>query len=89
MALRSIKGDPGKFLDTVSGDVLDISDYHDDAEVSNSVAFLVNPARYSTTTSEELISRISKRLTDMSEIVRGMQERIERARRRRRALEGS
>lgn len=30
MALRPIKGEPGKFLDTVSGDVLDISDYRED-----------------------------------------------------------
>lgn len=30
MALRPIKGEPGKFLDTVSGEVLDISDYRED-----------------------------------------------------------
>ena len=30
MALRPIKGEPGKFLDTISGEVLDISDYRED-----------------------------------------------------------
>ena len=30
MALRPIKGEPGKFLDTVSGEILDISDYRED-----------------------------------------------------------
>lgn len=30
MALRPIKGEPGKFIDTVSGEVLDISDYRED-----------------------------------------------------------
>jgi len=38
MALRPIKGEPGKFLDTVSGEILDISDYREDDKY-DTVAF--------------------------------------------------
>lgn len=47
MALRPIKGEPGKFLDTVSGEVLDISDYREDDKY-DTVCFPAGPVAANT-----------------------------------------